>query len=103
MKVFDHETLLRLNKSSIQAGRNQNLSPSMLPARPQDRYWVNSYMAREYNGQQEVRFCVVLNTFAGQSAWLDVSSEEFAAIPEIDISDAEWETAMCVGNPPSPP
>ncbi len=103
MKVFDYETLLTLNGSSIQAGRSQNLRPEKLPTTPQDRYWVNSHMMRERDGQQEVRICVVLSLFAGQTAWLDVSIEEFAAIPEIDISDEEWETAMCAGTPPSAP
>ena len=99
MKVFDHETLLTLNGSSIQAGRSQNLRPERLPAKPQDQYWVNAHTVRE----QEVRICVVLSLNAGQTAWLDVSPEEFAAIPEIDVPEAEWETAMCAGTPPSAP
>ncbi len=103
MKVFDHETLLNLNESSIEARRNQNLIPEKLPAKPQERYWINANMTRDRDGQQEVRICIVLNLFSGQTAWLDVSSEEFAAIPEIDISEEEWETAMCAGTPPSAP
>ena len=103
MKVFDHELLLQLNESSLEGGRNQNLKPEQLPTKPQDRYWVNSHIVREHEGGQEVRVCVVLDLFSGQTAWLDVSNEEFASIPEIDVSEEEWETAMCAGTPPSAP
>ena len=103
LKVLDHEMLLRLNESSIRAGRNQNLGPNKLPASPRDRYWVNTHMVRERDGQREVRMCVVLRSYGGQTAWLDVSSQEFAAIPEIDLSVVEWEVALCAGNPlPAP-
>ena len=103
MKVFDHETLLRLNQSSIQAGRSQNIKPEQIPARPQDRYWVTARIFREREGQEEVRICVVLNTFAGRTAWLDLSPQEVAAIPTVDISVEEWEAAMCAGTPPLAP
>ena len=103
IKVLDHETLLALNESSIRAGRSQNLRPHHLPAKPRDRYWINTHMPRERDGLQEVRFCVVLRIFGGETAWLDVSPEEFAAIPEVDLPVAEWEPAMCAGNPPPAP
>ncbi|MBI2907523.1 MAG: hypothetical protein HYX92_07720 [Chloroflexi bacterium] len=47
--------------------------------------------------------CVVLRRYTGQTAWLDVSFDEFAAIPEIDVSEDEWEVAMCAGTPPHAP
>ena len=103
MKVFDHETLLAMNGSSIRAERSQTLRPERLPSPPQDRYWVNAHMSRERDGQQEVRMCVVLSPSTGQTAWLDVSAEEFDAIPEIDVPTAEWETVMCAGTPPRVP
>lgn len=99
MKVFDHETLLRLNRSSIQAGRSQNLKPEQIPGKPQDRYWVTAYQLRARNGQEEVRICVVLNIFAGRTAWLDLAPEEVVAIPSIEVSMEEWEAAMCAGTP----
>ncbi len=103
MKVFDHEALLTLNERSIKAGRSQNLRPEQLPAKPEERFWVTANTVREGDGQQEVRMCVVLNLFSGKTVWLDVSSEEFEAIPEIDVSEDEWETAMCAGTPPKVP
>ncbi|MBI4329359.1 MAG: hypothetical protein HY685_05805 [Chloroflexi bacterium] len=103
MRVFDHERLVALNGSSIQSGRGQNLPAGRLPTSAQDRYWVSAHAVRDRDGQQEVRLCVVLDLFRGQTAWLDVSSEEFAAIPEIDVSADEWETAMCAGTPPVAP
>ena len=50
-----------------------------------------------------MRVCVVLNIRAGQTFWLDVTPEEFAAIPEVDVSELEWEAVMCTGNPPRGP
>ncbi len=101
MTVLDHETLLRLNESSIEAGRAQNLTADQLPAESGDRYWINAHKERDQDNRPEVALCVVLNLDTGQTVWLDVSSEEFAAIPEVDVPEAEWETAMCAGNPPS--
>lgn len=74
-----------------------------LPAMPQDRYWVTYSSAREREGQQEVRLCVVMDLFRGSTAWLDISPGEFAAIPEVDVSEEEWEAAMCAGTPPTTP
>lgn len=103
MRIFNHDTLLTLNRSSIQAGRRQNLRTEQMNPSAVDRYWVNEEHPMERDGQSEVRMCVVLEIFTGQTAWLDVSLDEFAAIPEMEISFAEWETAMCAGTPPMPP
>lgn len=102
LKVLDHQTLVRLNESSIQTGRSQNLRPGQLPTDPQGRYPVNYYRVVERAGQQHIRMCVVL-TVGGQTAWLDVSSEEFAAIPEVEVSEVVWGATMCAGTPPQPP
>jgi len=102
LKVLDHETLVMLNRSSIQAGRSQNLRPEQLPTNPQERYPVNFHTVHQRGGQQDIRMCVVLDT-AGQTAWLDVSSEEFAAIPEVEISELIWGATMCAGTPPPAP
>ena len=47
--------------------------------------------------------CVDLSLNTGQTAWLDVSTEEFTAIPEVEVPYLEWTVAMCAGNPPPPP
>ncbi|MBI2954881.1 MAG: hypothetical protein HYY30_11245 [Chloroflexi bacterium] len=103
MRVLDHALLQTLNESSVRSGRSQNLRPDRLASKQQDRYYINEHKLRERDGQQEVRACIVLDLFAGQTAWLDISCEEFAAIPEVDISEDEWETAMCAGTPPQVP
>ena len=103
MKVLDHEMLLAINESSIRAGRNQNLRPERLPTEPKDRYWVNKHVPRERDGQQEVRICVVFSLVTCQTAWLDLSPEEFAAIPVVDVHLMDWETAMCAGTPRTVP
>ncbi len=103
MRVLDHQTLLRLNHSSIQAGRSQNLTSTKLPSQPQPRYWISYHNALERGGHREVRLCVVLDLFSGNTAWLDVSNDEYTSVPEIDVPDMEWETAMCAGTPPQAP
>ena len=103
IRVLDHETLLALNESSIRAGRYQFMRPHHLPDNPRDRYWINAHMNRERDGRPEVRVCVVLRIYGGETAWLDLSPEEFAAIPEIDVPVEEWEVALCAGNPPPAP
>ncbi len=103
IRVLDYTTLKTLNDNSIRVGRSQNLPPDRLAGKPQDRYWINHYQVRERNGEQEVRVCVVLSVYRGQTAWLDVSPDEFAAIPEIDVSEDEWEEAMCAVAPPQTP
>ncbi len=99
MKALDHDMLLTLNESSIQAQRSQNLRSEQLPSRPQDHYWITTHSVQEQADGQEIRICVVLDMDASQTAWLDVSPQEFAAIQELDVSLAEWETAMCAGTP----
>ncbi|MBI2855389.1 MAG: hypothetical protein HYX93_00905 [Chloroflexi bacterium] len=103
LKVFDHETLIRLDDSSKRAGRAQNLRQEQLSTAPQGRHWVNAHLERVGAGQQEVRMCVVLDLNAGKTAWLDVSPQEFAAIPEVEVPYLEWTAAMCAGNPPPAP
>jgi hypothetical protein len=102
LRVLDHQTLVALNRSSIRAGRSQNLRAEQIPTRPHDHYWINAHTVRERDGQQVVRVCVVLDLRSGETAWLDVSPEEFARIPEIEVSEFVWEAVMCTGNPPAP-
>ncbi len=98
MKILDYQTLLKLNESSIRAGRKQNLLPEQIPNEPRGRYMVNFRFDHEWAGQRDTRMSVVLKPGA-QSVWLDVSPEEFAAVPQIEVSELEWEAAVCVGIP----
>ncbi len=99
IKVLDYEALVRLNESSVRAGRSQNLYSLPLPPLASGRYSVNFHAGHLRAGQPEVRMCVVLDA-AGQTAWLDVSTEEFAAIPEAEGSELNWSAATCAGTPP---
>lgn len=101
MKILDQQTLLALNQSSVQAGRRQNLSPEQLSPDAPERSWLTTHLERAE--EQEVRVCVVLDLFRGRTAWLDLSTREFLDIPEVDVSEEDWETAMCAGTPPSAP
>jgi len=98
MKMMDYDLLLRLNESSLRAGRKQNLRTERIPGDTARRYVVNFNFDHEWSGGQDVRMSVILKP-AETTAWLDVSSEEFAAIPEFEVSELEWESAVCVGTP----
>ncbi len=99
MKVLDHQTLVRLNNSSIRAGRRQNIKPELMPSDPTGKYVVNLRVDHELNGKKDVRMSVILRPGV-LTAWLDVSPEEYASIQEVQMTEVEWEAAMCVGMPP---
>ena len=99
MKMLDYQTLVMLNESSIRARRKQNLQLEQMPSDPHKQYAVNFHMDHEWEGRREVRMSIVLKPGI-QTAWLDVSPEEFAAILEVEASELEWEAAVCAGTPP---
>lgn len=102
MKRLDYRTLARLNASSIQAGRRQHVPPERMPSERTGPFPVNFHALHEWDGRRDIRMSVVL-TAGGQTSWLDVSPEEFAAIPEVEVSDVEFEAADCPGTPPPAP
>ena len=102
LKFLDLEALQALNENSIRAGRSQHLHPDRLLKLKRGRYNLNFQVEHEWAGRSDVRVCVVLN-INGQTAWLDISPEEFAAVPEMDATELEWEAVMCAGNPPPAP
>ena len=98
MKVLDYERLVMLNESSIRAQRKQNIQPEQIPVDDNRQYIVNFRLDHEWKGGQDIRLSVVLKPGA-LTAWLDVSAEEYDAIPEVELSELEWEEAICVGIP----
>lgn len=99
MKIVDSRRLAELNQSSIQAGRSRRLPPEQISADPRAKYVVNFRFDHEWKGQRDVRMSVVLRPGV-LSAWLDVSPEEYDSIPVVQVSEVEWEAAVCVGIPP---
>ncbi len=102
IKILDYQRLLMLNESSIRASRRQNLASDRMPSELQGPYLVNFHLVHEWEDRRDIRMSVVL-TPAGRTAWLDVSPEEFAAIPEVELSELEWEAAICPGTPREAP
>ncbi len=98
MKILDYQTLVMLNESSIHAGRKQNLRAEQIPADPQRQYIVNFHFEHVWTDGRDIRLSVILKPGV-QTAWLDVSPQEFATIPEFDMSELDWEAAVCVGTP----
>ncbi len=98
MKILDYQTLVALNESSIWAGRKQNLKPEQIPIDSSGQYIVNFHFDHQWRGQRDVRMSVILKPGV-QTAWLDVSSEEYNAIHEVELTELEWEAAVCVGTP----
>jgi hypothetical protein len=99
MKVLTYDDLVRLNDSSISAGRNQNLKPEAMPRDTGRLYTVNFQFDHDWNGQKDKRLSVILQPGV-RTAWLDISVEEFNAIPDTILTELEWEAAVCVGIPP---
>jgi hypothetical protein len=100
MKVLDHPMLLKLNESSRGAGRKQNIQPEQLSVERRKQYIVNFHLDHKFGDREDVRLSVILKPGA-LSAWLDVSPEEYAAIPDVEMTELEWEAAVCVGMPRS--
>ncbi len=98
MKCLDHASLLRLSRSSRDAARKQSLPEELMPSDGDRRYVVNFRFEHEWAGGKDVRLSVVLKPGA-LTAWLDVSQEEYDAIPDVELSELEWEEAVCVGIP----
>ncbi len=98
MKMISYRELVKLNESSVRASRKQNLQPEQIPNDPDRQYTVNFKFDHEWAGQRDIRISVILKPGV-QTAWLDVSTDEFAAIPEVEVSELEWEAAVCVGTP----
>lgn len=99
VKMLDYQMLVTLNESSVRANRKQNLPREDMPTERRRSYFVNYYTDHEYAGQRDIRMCVVLKPGV-RMAWLDVSPKEFAAIPELELSELEWEAIHCTGTPP---
>lgn len=99
MKVMDYRALVALNQSSVRAGRRQNLKPEQLPQDGGKRFVVNFHFDHSWKGSQDIRMSVILKPGVN-TAWLDVSPEEYDAIPEMAMTELEWEAAVCVGTPP---
>jgi hypothetical protein len=75
------------------------LRPEQVPSKPQETYWITVHTVQEQDDVQAVRMCVVLDVDNSQTAWLDVSTNEFEDIQELELSLADWEVAMCAGTP----
>lgn len=98
MKVLDHRMLATLNESSICEGRKQNLQPEQIPANTSQQYIVNFHFDHQWKDLRDVRLSVITKPGV-QTVWLDVSLEEYEAIPQIELTELEWEAAVCVGVP----
>ena len=98
MKVLDYQRLMMLNESSIRANRKQNLQPEQISNDSNKQYIVNFHFDHEWAGKQDIRMSVILKPGV-QTVWFDVSPQEYAAIPEVEMSELEWEAAVCVGIP----
>ena len=102
MKVLDHERLVALNESSIRAGRKQHIKPEQIPADTGKTCTVNFHFDHEWGGGKDVRMSVILK-LGVLTVWLDVSQSEYDAIPNVEMSELEWEASVCVGVPPWTP
>ncbi len=79
-KFMDYKILTYLNESSVNDGRNRNFWMENLPVNKEHYFPV--VFAMNHN-DSEMRLKLVLNE-QGETGWLDVSFEEFDALPEYD-------------------
>jgi hypothetical protein len=98
MKILDYRLLKALSESSQRANRKQFLTAEKLPLESGKQYIVNFHFDHQVKDTYDVRMSVVTKPGV-ETVWLDVSEEEFTAIPEIELSEPEWEAAVCVGIP----
>ena len=98
MKVMDSQKLNRLNENSIRAGRKQNLKPDQIPV-DRSTYIVNFHFDHQLDGENDVRLSVIMVPGV-RTVWLDVSKADYDSIPEVLLTELEWEAAVCVGVPP---
>lgn len=98
LKVLDYQTLVMLNESSIRDGRKQHLQSELMPSDRDRKYIVNFHFDHQWAGGRDIRMSIILKPGV-LTAWLDVSPEEYNAIPETEMSELEWEAAVCVGTP----
>ncbi len=98
MKVLDYQSLLKLNESSLKAGRAQHIPKEQFPADKQKQFIINFHFDHEWNGQKDVRCSVIIEPGV-RTAWLDVLLEEFDAITTVQMPELDWEAAVCVGIP----
>lgn len=99
MKVMDYAALVALNESSERNGRAQHIKAELMPTDRERQYIVNFYFDHERNGVKDMRLSVILKPGV-LTAWLDVSTTEFAAMREVLMTELDWEAAVCVGIPP---
>lgn len=98
MKYLEYKTLVKLNQNSLHAGRKQNMNPEQLSNDTGKKYLVNFHFEHKWQDEQDVRMSVILEPGI-KTAWLDVSQEEYQAIPQVELTELEWEAAVCVGTP----
>jgi hypothetical protein len=98
MKYLDTDLLRRLNQSSLSSGRSQHLSQEQVSDAGRDRYLVNFHFDHACKSVPDIRLSIILIPGV-LTAWLDISTDEFAALPEVELSELEWEAAVCVGVP----
>ncbi len=99
MKVLDYPMLVKLNESSIRAGRKQNLKPEQMYLDKNRQYIINFHFDHELQGKKDIRLSVIMEPGV-RTAWLDISPEEYEAILEVQMLELDWEAAVCVGIPP---
>jgi len=77
-----HADLWRINEASIQAGRNRTLHFERLPL--EDDETLYPIVLAMVHNDAEIRARIVL-TAAGDSAWLDMSFEDYASLPRLYV------------------
>ena len=87
--VFDYKTLKRINQSSRKAKRNRNVYFEKLPIKndgtlyPVTFVMLHSDRGANDRGGGEIRTRILLNGETGDLIFLDMSIEEYEALPRV--------------------
>ena len=87
-KIIDTETLRIINASSIAADRNRNLVPEFFDDVDSDGIHVVAFNMVHNDVEIRVQLYVKMkNTMNPTVVWLDMSMDEFDALPEAAIEN----------------
>ena len=94
--VFDYDTLKRINQSSRKAKRNRNGYFERLPIKNDGTLYPVTFAM--LHNDEEIRTRILLNG-EGSSMFLDMSIEEYEALPRVMASNKKV-SAYIVGTGP---
>jgi hypothetical protein len=98
-RVMDTPTLIKINKTAVRLGQNRSLVDEFYDVLDPDGTHVVTFAMdhMNYQGVPGIRcqiYCKVKRSDEPVSIWIDVSHEEFRALPSINSDEIEEDIAV---------